>query len=464
MLNLFDNVDLADKSGRSVSKDICSKSSLYAAWRKVWANRGAGGIDDVTLGDFESNLSENLGELSRNLTDGTYRPLPVRFVNLYKPNGRSRELGILCVRDRIAQRAVLDAVEHRFESEMHDCSFAFRVGRNVEMAIHRILVSRANGFWWTFESDIEDYFGSINRDSLIQKVSRIVADEKLVRLIRLWLEAGVLEGAWLQSGSRTLEGANAIVREAIVENIDEFVNPRYDIGDMPFSQADLSPDLPASEDDLDDDSIGRTRRNAVKSLIKRGLYFAVAHRSLIASVFGSKLLGIGAAGLAGMMIAPKVLDAYRRCFHPQKGILQGSPISPVLANFYLNDFDRAFSGGESQLVRYCDDFVILSTDETGARNAMLRAERELSKLGLRLHPDKTRLLSPSDEFEFLGYRFLSDGTVEPPPTATEDMAKKIRNMSVQVADRFRHYGRRFKVKKITVTSWKEYFNRFGKSE
>ena len=107
---------------------------------------------------FEANLAANLQELARSLQSRSYQPLPARFVTITKENGKERELAILAVRDRIAQRAVLDAIEPILEPQLLDCSFAFRPGRNCGMAIQRMIAARANGLWWTVESDVQNFF------------------------------------------------------------------------------------------------------------------------------------------------------------------------------------------------------------------------------------------------------------------------------------------------------------------
>lgn len=107
-------------------------------WRRVRANRGAAGVGSISIRAFEHEAEQNLTELSRNLLERTYEPLPARYVTILKQNGKERELGILTVRDRIAQRAVLDAIEPLFESQFLDCSFAFRPNRSVDMVVQRI--------------------------------------------------------------------------------------------------------------------------------------------------------------------------------------------------------------------------------------------------------------------------------------------------------------------------------------
>jgi RNA-directed DNA polymerase len=463
MLNEIENL-LNSPDRHNLFHQICAPENLYTAWRKVRANRGVGGIDAVSIKDFEKNLQNNLTELSRNLLNNSYQPLPVRFVQVMKANGKMRELGILTIRDRVAQRAVLDSTEANFEAEMQDCNFAFRTGRNVEMAIQQVVVSRANGFWWSVEADIQDYFPSINREILLKDVQKIISDEKVLYLIELWLNAGILEETWWQTGQRKISQANAVVQEAITESFDNFAAQRYGTGNEFES---LSSDFeetselsPFEEEKLKKEG----RRKAVKNLVKDGFWLAVSHRAVLARVLGTKLLGVGGLAAAGIFLTPKIIEAYRQFFHPRKGILQGSPISPVLANFYLTDFDKKFTASGHQLVRYCDDFVILCRTEDEAKTALQTARRELGKRNLKLHPEKTRILAPTDEFEFLGYRFLSNGSVEPPPTATNEMAQKIKQMSKKVSSKFKAQGSKLKVEKLKVKSWKEFFDIFGKRE
>jgi RNA-directed DNA polymerase len=439
-------------------EQITEVNSLYTAWRKVRANRGSAGIDSVSIKEFERNLQDNLSELSRNLLSNTYQPLPVKFVSIMKKNGKMRELGILTIRDRVAQRAVLDIIEADFESLMKDCSFAFRFGRNVEMAIEQIVVSRANGFWWTVEADIENYFPTINRELLLGDVRKVISDKRVIGLIELWLNAGMLEETWWQTGQKHISHANALVHEAISESVDNLlINRGNSFEDLPISEFIETEVSPFEEEKQKK----HAKREAVKGLVKDGFLLAMSHRALLAKILGTKLLGVGGIAVAGLALTPTIIEAYRSFFHPKKGILQGSPMSPVLANVYLSEFDETITKSENKLVRYCDDFVISCKSEADAQKALKQAHISLAKRGLRLHPDKTRILSPTDEFEFLGYKFLSNGIVEPPPTATNEMAKRIKEYSMRLKNQGEKV-KNFKVKKFRVKSWKEFFEVFGK--
>lgn len=462
MLNTIENL-LNHTNSNNLFSQICLPENLYQAWKKVRANRGASGIDAVSLKDFEKNLQDNLTELSRNLLNKTYQPLPIKFVNIIKENGKLRELGILTIRDRVAQRAVLDKIEPQFEAVMQDCNFAFRQARNLEMAIQRILVCRANGFWWTVEADIKNYFPSINREVLLNDVKKIVPDENIRHLIELWINAGILDETWWEAGQEKIAEANAIVQEVVSESFESLIAQRLNEPETFIEFAENFNDSVEPSSPFEEEKIERLKRHeAIKTLLKEGFWLGMTHRALLGKLLGAKILGIGGLAIAGIALSPTIIETYRQRFHPRKGILQGSPLSPLLANLYLNDFDKSFDRQETKLVRYCDDFVILCRTKEDAENTLKTARCELLKKGLTLHPDKTRILAPTDEFKFLGYKFLSNGLVEPPPSATSEMATKIKAMSVKAKNKMKAV--KIKVTKTTVKSWREFFNMFGREK
>lgn len=434
--------------------EIAAVPSLYRAWRKVRANHGAAGIDAVSICMFEHGLEANLRELSRNLLDHTYEALPARYVQIAKRNGKERELAILAVRDRIAQRAVLDAVEPLFEPEFLDCSYAFRPGRNVEMAIQRLVSARANGCWWTIETDIENFFPSINRRVLLKDVARRVVDPEVMRLIAAWLDADALTSerepsGWLKRGHELIAEAQQTVRENIDHTLDDLLAERLRVAGYSTNDY-LSAGLPAQEEDEADyanpaktntgavESLSgesRVRRAAVRRLVEDGLLFALSERRTLARLASSKLLGVGGAALGGVAlaatVAPLAVRKLRERRSPLVGTLQGAPISPLLANVYLHPFDSLMTKEGRRLIRYCDDFVIPCADEAEARAALKSVERALKSRGLRLHTEKTRIIPPGEAFDFLGYHFQADGRVVPPPTVPHVIARQI----VQLAHR-----------------------------
>ena len=418
---------------------VANVPSLYQAWRKVRANRGAAGVDAVSLSEFESQLRPNLQELARSLQSGAYQPLPARFVTIKKENGKERELGILTVRDRVAQRAVLDVIEPLLERHFLDCSFAFRQGRNVEMAVQRMIAARANGFWWTVESDVEDFFGSIDRRLLLQEVGQVVTDEKLLALLCAWLDAGALEqpsGACTnirRYGREAWAGVRLFVRENINQSVDSYIARSLDLDQDASVLIDgtllPAPDVPgfgsSGVQNVEANTQQRTRRAAMKKLIHDGALLALSQRALVGKIMSAKVLGLGGLVVGAALLAPKARGLFKQYTQTQLGTLQGAPLSPLLTNFYMTPFDRELTAHGFRLIRYCDDFVIQCRTEGEARKALQVAESVLGERRLKLHPEKTSIISPDGEFKFLGYGFKRNGQVVTPPTVPEQVARQI---------------------------------------
>ena len=180
-------------STNRLMEEICERENLKQALQQVQANKGSAGVDGMTVGGITDYLKQHWPAIREQLLSGTYEPKPVRRVEIPKPDGGVRKLGIPTVLDRLIQQAVMQVLQRRWDSTFSDHSYGFRPGRSARQAVAQAQQYIAAGYSWVVDLDLEKFFDRVNHDKLMGQVAKRVEDKRLLKLIRAFLNAGVME-------------------------------------------------------------------------------------------------------------------------------------------------------------------------------------------------------------------------------------------------------------------------------
>lgn len=320
---------------------ILDPANIQKAWERVKANKGAAGIDGMTISDFPEFARRHLPRLLDQIREGRYKPAAVRRVWIPKPNGEQRPLGIPTVLDRVIQQAVAQVLSPIFDAGFSEHSYGFREGRQAQAAVEHIRMHSEQGYRWGVDCDLKSYFDTVNHDLLMHRIGKTIRDKAVLRLIGKYLRAGVRH-----------------------EN-------------------------------------GKTEKTT-------------------------------------------------------KGVPQGGPLSPLLANIMLDPLDKLIESTGLPFARYADDFLIVAKTKAEALAAMQQVEAFVEcHLRLLVNRDKSKV-APLKECAFLGFNVCGKQV-----RRTDKAANRFKQRIREITTRSKGVSMSQRIKELVryCTGWFHYFKR-----
>jgi group II intron reverse transcriptase/maturase len=213
----------------SLLAQALASANMAAAWRRVKANRGSAGADGLTIAETAAHLRVHWPRIREAILNGSYRPQPVRRVQIPKPTGGVRELGIPTVTDRLIQQALLQVIQPRIDPTFSDHSYGFRPGRRAHDAVLQAQRYVQDGYRVVVDVDLEKFFDRVNHDILMERLARRVADKAVLRLVRRYLEAGLMDGGVvMQRHEGTPQGGplSPLLANVLLDEVDRELERR----------------------------------------------------------------------------------------------------------------------------------------------------------------------------------------------------------------------------------------------
>src|SRR5205807_2045020 len=210
-------------------EEVCERENCKQALARVKANKGSAGVDRMTVQQLPEFLKQYWPAIREQLLSGTYVPQPVKRVEIPKPDGGVRKLGIPTVLDRFIQQAVMQVLQKRWDSTFSDHSYGFRPGRSAHQAVAQAQQYIAAGYGWVIDLDLEKFFDRVNHDQLMGQIAKRIEDKRLLKLIRAFLNAGVMENGLVSpSGEGTPQGGplSPLLSNLVLDELDRELERR----------------------------------------------------------------------------------------------------------------------------------------------------------------------------------------------------------------------------------------------
>jgi len=321
---------------------VCSGENLRKALKQVQANKGSAGVDGMTVKQLPTYLARQWPAIREQLLQGTYRPQPVKRVEIPKPGGGVRKLGIPTVLDRLVQQAVMQVLQGQWDRTFSPHSYGFRPGRSAHQAVAAAQQHAADGYRWVVDIDLEKFFDRVNHDRLMASVAKRVADKRLLRLIRAFLNAGVMENGLVSpTDEGTPQGGplSPLLSNLVLDELDRELDRR---GHRFVRYADDCNIYVQSE------RAGKRVMESVGNFITRKLKLKVnAAKSAVARPWERKFLGFrfGQSPRAPRWLAPQTIRRFRQSVRAMTGRMSGRSLAAMIGPLgrYLKGW-RAYFG------------------------------------------------------------------------------------------------------------------------
>src|SRR5579872_37333 len=377
-------------STNRLMEEVCERENLKEALRQVKANKGSAGVDGMTVGGITDYLKQHWPGIREQLLNGTYEPKPVRRVEIPKPDGGVRKLGIPTVLDRFIQQAVMQVLQRQWDRTFSDHSYGFRPGRSAHQAVAQAQQYIAEGYGWCVDLDLEKFFDRVNHDKLMGQIVKRVGDKRLLKLIRAFLNAGVMENGLVSpSVEGTPQGGplSPLLSNLVLDELDRELERR---GHRYLRYADDCNIYVRSQ------RAGQRVMKSVTRFITQRLKLKVNEtKSAVARPQERKFLGFSfSAGLeVKRVIAPKALDRFKARIREITRRAKGVSIETTIAELapYLRGWRSYFGFCETpEVLVYLTRWVRLRLRAALWRQWKTQRRRRAALLALGVSPRLAR--------------------------------------------------------------------------